>query len=200
MSDKHNKDHQQQEMARRRLLKANNVQRRRFEIMAEEAIERARAAQRDVRVQEKQALSDKIVKETMGENYHALMEIRRRVQRLKQEIKYLQDRGNTIFDVLRERGLSPNGTYNNYYLDPPANDSTRKDVCAQPGDPTIDMRIIPCRTNPAYAKLEKAMLPLQHDHEILQEAADDLRMSVWQLVTTDEIKEAIEEFRDAHNV
>ena len=53
-------------LARQRLLKANNVQRRRYEKMADEVINRAQAKQRDNLNHKKQVIYNQHVEKAMG--------------------------------------------------------------------------------------------------------------------------------------
>lgn len=192
------------ELAKRRLLKANNVQRRRFEKMADELIAKAEKQRRDDEQDERTIIMKAVVKEIMGEDLDKLLEIRRRIQSLKQQIIGYQQQAEPIKERLIQKGLT-GGTYRydsdrgwNWYLDPAVEDQKEdEDVCAKKivGDPNIRLSIKECRGNDAYVQFEQRTLDLDLERDELDAAAEDLRASIWQLVTTDEIREALETFR-----
>jgi hypothetical protein len=197
------------ELAKRRLLKANNVQRRRFEKMADELITKAERRRREDEQDERTIIMKGVVKEIMGEDLEKLLEIRRRVQSLKQQIEGYQEQAQPIKKRLIEKGLT-GGTYRydtdrgwNWYLDPdPVDPKEDEDVCAKKivGDPNIRLSIKECRGNDAFVRFEQRTLDLDLERDELEAAAEDLRASIWQLVTTDEIREALETFRKGYIV
>lgn len=198
-----NKEERAHQMAQRRLLKANNVQRRRFEKMADVLVHRAERAQRDLHNDELTILRQSVVRDAMGDDYLRLMQLRNKIQKLKDLIVAAQAEAEPIKERLAVKGIYGGGTYNNgydYYLDP---DSTeleqreKRDTCRRVvGDETIQLRIRECRGSEAYAEFEKRKLSIVSDDRALATAGEDLRASIWQLVTTDEIRQELENFRE----
>lgn len=200
MSDKKNNDQVEaarQEMAQKRLLKANNVQRRRFEMMAEELVEKAKRRlsrdHNDERIMVKKA----VIRDIMGEDYDALMALRDRIRSHKRQIEEYKKMGESIRRKLEEKGIDcSRHRAMSYYLDPPIEDEKR-DMCnTEIGDPTIQLDLRQCRGNDAFVEYEKRTLHLDEENRDLQYAAENLRASVWQLVTTDEIREELDIFRE----
>lgn len=195
------------ELAKRRLLKANNVQRRRFEKMADDLIAKAERQRRNDEQDERTIIMKAVVKEIMGDDLEKLLEVRRRIQSHKKQIIGYQMQAQPIKDRLIQKGLT-GSTYRydtnhgwNWYLDPDAEDPKEsEDVCAkkQVGDPNIRLSIKECRGNNAYVQFEQRTLDLDLEKDELEAAAEDLRASIWQLVTTDEIREALETFRKGY--
>jgi hypothetical protein len=197
-----NKEERAHQMAQRRLLKANNVQRRRFEKMADELVHRAERAQRELHNDELEILRQSVVRNAMGDDYLLLMQLRRKIQKLKDQIEAAQAEAEPIKERLAAKGIYGGGSYRNgyeYYLDP---DSTateqaeKRDTCRRVvGDETINLKIRECRGSEAYATFEQRKLAIVTDDRMLRDAGEDLRASIWQLVTTDEIRQALDNFR-----
>lgn len=196
-------------LAKQRLLKANNVQRRRFEKLADEVINRAHNKHR-ADVNDKQAvLYNESVEEAMGGELAKLLKIRAEIQKHKQAIEKLRD----ISDIkrrLNKRGIKcssgPWGTnyrgtdYGSFdfYMDPPAVDEKSEDVCERVvGNPLVQLRLMDCPNNPPYAQYLEKISTLEADRISFSEACEELRSDIWAVVTTEDIQSKLNGFKQA---
>lgn len=204
MSEKQNPD----VLAKQRLLKANNVQRRRFEKMADEVIGRASNKQRSDTSDKKQTIYNEVVEQAMGGELAKLLEIRKQIQKHKQAIEELRK----IPDIrrrLNKRGIackSGESWPTNYrgvdyghfdfYLDPPAVDEKSEDVCEKVvGNPLVQMRLMDCPNNPPYQKYLDRISDLETDRLEFDDACETLRSDIWAVVTTEDIQSKVTEFK-----
>jgi uncharacterized small protein (DUF1192 family) len=194
----------QQHMAKQRLLKANNVQRRRFEGMASDLINKARRRTREIDRGVRKHAKQAVIKEVLGDDLQLLLDYRERIQRLKQEIEQLQATvDKTVRPKIKAKGLHADKTrYSDpldYFVDPPAVDEPDDDdVCKETiGDPLMDVfSIKECRGNPTWVKFEHKVLGLDLEADVMEQHGENLMAQVWQLVTTDEIVWALQAFRE----
>ena len=203
MSEKKRDDHFEasQELAHKRLAKANNVQRRRFEKMADAAIHRAQAKQHGDRQEQRTIIEQAVVRKTMGEDYDRLMAVRDRVLSLKAQIKLYQDAADPIRKRLALAGLDTSQGYRagrnwDYYVNPVPVDPDDQSCSTVIGDPTVTLGIVHCRTKDAYVEYERKVLELDLEDDVLVDAGEQLRAAVWQLTTTDEIVAALNQFKE----
>ena len=205
MSDKSNAN---EALAKQRLLKANNVQRRRFEKLADEVINRANSNQVSVRSDAKAVLYNQQVEKAMGGELKKLLEIRAKIQSHKQEIEKLRKIGD-IKRRLNKRGIkcsTSEGWDTNYrgvdyghfdfYLDPPAVDEKSEDVCENiVGNPLVQMRLMDCPNNPPYASYQEEISGLTATSLAFDEACEELRSDIWAVVTTEDIQSKLTQFK-----
>jgi hypothetical protein len=200
MSDKSNSE----KMARQRLLKANNVQRRRFEKMAETAVNTCSRHQHNVLRDKREAVYKQVVEETMGHDLKVLLGMRDTVQSLKQQIDKVKEGAEKVRQRLVKRGISASSSsYRhplNYYIDPPAVDEKSEDVCVRTiGNPHVQLRLMECSNNEPYRDYKERIASFDHEEEAFNAAADALMADIWALTTTEEIVEAINKFREEWN-
>ena len=193
-----------QELAHKRLAKANNVQRRRFEKMADAAIHRAQAKQQSDRQEQLTIIEQAVVRKTMGEDYDRLMAVRDRVLSLKAQIKLYQDAAEPIRKRLAQVGIDTSHGYRagrnwDYYVNPVPVDPEDQSCSTVVGDPTVTLGIVHCRTKDAYVEYERRSLELDLEDDVLTDAGEQLRAAVWQLTTTDEIVDAINKLKETYD-
>lgn len=197
MSDKQNQEHQQ-EMARRRLLKANNVQRRRFEKMVDMLGGKAKRKISQDHQDEKRVLKEAIMLKHAGEEFEALVEIRNRILKLKEDIQHYVDKADVIAKKMDKKGIIL-GMYDLRYYTSPTN-SDDNAYCKNAGNPNVQGYILACRDNPVFVEYEAKTLYMDAESEELDLELEELRADVWHLVTTDEIRESITNFKERWNV
>lgn len=187
-----------EEKARRaheRGLKANNVQRRRFEKMLSESyLPQAESRIQKERNQRKELAEQGLVLEVLDGSLDRLVAIRQAILTLKNEAK-------DIAREAKEHGLAvqDNGygrTPFDFYIDPQESDVS-VDACATPGavDHLRGFLIRRCENNPWYAKLERLMERERGRSIDLQFDATELSQAIWGCVSTEEIVAKIEEFK-----
>lgn len=196
-------------LAKQRLLKANNVQRRRFEKLADEVISRANSTQHEVRQDSKATIYNQVVEKTMGGELQKLLTLRQQIQAHKQEIEKLRKIGD-IKRRLNKRGIKCSTDENwptnyqgvNYghfafYLDPPAVDEKKEDVCENiVGNPLVQMRLMDCPNNAPYAEYQENVSGLAATEMGFREACEILRGDIWAVVTTEDIQNALAKFKE----
>ena len=186
-----------------RLLKANNVQRRRFEKVADEVINRAHSKSRDDLNHTKGVLYNAAVEKAMGAELEKLLEIRKQIQKHKRAILALQETDD-IKRRLNKRGIKTADGYSyrgsgcalHFYTEPPATDEQSEDVCEViVGNHLVQLRLMDCHNNKPYADYEQAIAGLVVDEQEFSDASDDLRSQIWGVVSTDEIMQVLADFR-----
>lgn len=193
-------------LAKQRLLKANNVQRRRFEKLASEVINRAHSNQREVRTAKKAIIYNQQVEKAMGGELGKLLAIRGKIQAHKQEIIRLQKTETEgIRRRLNKRGLKTNSVVYSYrgdvdaldfYTDPPAVDEKSEDVCEViVGNPLVQMRLMDCPNNPPYAQYKENISGLSATEIAFDDACEELRSDIWAVVTTEDIQNRLAAFK-----
>jgi len=211
MSDNNDKRFEaQQQLAKKRLLKANNVQRRRLEKMVDKYESRARSELHTVNQQHHEIVRQAVVRDAVGaDDLEVLEQIQQRVLSLKEQIKYTQSLAEPVRKRLSAKGLSTKiqESYRGpldplrYYTDPEIPGPVDEDVCKEetighPGLKTLKIR--QCRSNPLWAEYERQCLDSKLDLDTLQNDAETLRAQVWALVTTDEILAALDAFKEKY--
>lgn len=183
-----------------RVYKANNVQRRRFERMAEDLAARAKSVRGHVDRDKRLIIYKDIVKKAAGDDYKKLMHARHEIIRLKREIRAIREGMEPVLESLRDKGLRCPDLYSHdtgrkYYLDP-ACDEKKKDVCSQEvGDPTVQLSMFECDKNPLYQTYQKACEPVADRTREMHLDHEALVAKIWTLTTAEEIQDAIEAFK-----
>lgn len=191
-------EHNNSEAARQRLLKANNVQRRRFERMADEFAERAKQEIRNIEREHRKVVQRSLLEEAIGkEKLGKLIELRNQLLMIKEAKRRVIDEMKRMAVELRQVGVTTNYGFNQYYLDPEEPNDNDHDVCRDPNErPDVEaFTIQQCRGNDLYAKYERKLLQDNKKDELENDILQ-LRANVWSLVTTDDITEAIMNFRN----
>ena len=192
------------DQTKQRLLKANNVQRRRFEKIADEVICRGRTKSRNDITSQKAIVYNQHVQKAMGAELSKLLVIRRQVQEKKLEIQALQESAEPIRRRLNKRGVKAIGgnNYRNdfgyleFYLDPPAEDVKNEDVCQViVGNPLVQLRLMDCQNNKPYADYTEAISKLVVDEQAYTDACEQLRSDIWSVVSTEDITAKIDAFK-----
>ena len=188
------------EQSQQRLLKANNVQRRRFEKVADELFARTSTKSRKDIQHAKDVVYNKVVEETMGNDLKVLMKIRGQIQAHKQEIAKIVEAAEKVRTRLVKRGISvPRGGYSNplnYYIDPPVTDEKQEDVCVRVvGNPHVVLDLMKCDNNAPFAEYKTRIARIVVDEQVYKDACDKLRSDIWAVVSTDEIVAKLDAFR-----
>jgi hypothetical protein len=194
------------ELQKQRLLKANNVQRRRYEKMFESvASEARRKASIDLNHQQK-VVYNQVVEETLGHDLKELLALRADIQKKKQELEELQkgERVERIRDRLVKRGVKSRiqTGYRDYdplefYTNPPAKDEKSEDVCQViVGNPLVQARLFDFPNNKPYAEYMERARALSEAQDLLHRDIQDVEATIWQVVTTDEIVTTINNFKE----
>jgi len=197
------KEQAQQEMQKRRLLKANNVQRRRFERMVGDYLGRALSVLNDVNNDHKEIVRQGVIRDALGGTLDKLNARRDRILSLKRQIETEREGIDTLRQELVDAGLRASvsswGTDPLKYFTTPSVPVVRDDTCEDKkvGDDALrELRFPDCRSNPLYIKYEAATLDVSLDEDEVRQDFEDLNAKIWQLVTTDEIVEAMNEFKE----
>lgn len=188
--------------AKQRLLKANNVQRRRFEKDADRLIKQAKSNNDEEVRDAKTRIENALVEDVMGPQLAELLLIRSQIQQAKRTIAALGQDADKIRLELGERGLtistSPWGDFGmKFYTDPPVTDEPDDpDVCKKDlGNENVQFTILSCKQNPLVSKLEGLTASLTDQTWELDEDEITLRQKIWAVISTDEIVDALNTFR-----
>ena len=177
-----------------RALKANNVQRRRFEKMVNEeyrpTAQRKVANERNLR---KELAEQGLILEVLDGSLDRLLEIRTEILALKAE-------AGEIAAEAKEHGLSVDDSGYNYafkFYTQPSKGDINPDACTQPGinEYLRGFTVRRCANNPWYEKLER-LLERERGRSIdLDFDLTELRQTIWEAVSTPEITKAINTFK-----
>lgn len=184
-----------------RLLKANNMQRRRFEKLADDAIWRAKAVQSTNNAHKKDVIYNQTVEKTMGADLQKLLELRAEIQQAKLALEELTRKAEPIRVRLNKRGIDTSSSYGNiqrfdFYLNPPAVDYKSTDVCEKVvGNPMVQLRLMDCPNNKPYAEYQKNISSLIDEEEEFAAACEELRANIWSVVSTEDILGVLAEFK-----
>lgn len=194
MADNNNTEAMQQreELARKRLLKANDAQRRKLEKMVDEIARRAAKSIAHEQGKTRVTIQKKMIRDTMGEDLERILALRDRILSLDQQLGAERAKQRELVaDAQAKYGLTC--YIDSYYVSPKPK---AQDVCDD--DPDLDVQFIirECRSNPTYAEFEALVLPMEDERIEFDLDVENLRLTVWQAVTTDEIVEAIRNFRE----
>lgn len=188
----------QADLAKTRLLKANNVQRRRFEKMADRVIAQSIDSLNTTNREDKTITEKALIREALGADYDKMIECRNRLLSLEAQKEGVRNILEGVKGRSIAKGITNSGYRSwNYYSNPTP---PEPDACSiEVGDPTIQgLHIQQCRGNDLYVELEKKTLDLDDEKMDLELASEALRADVWRLVTTDEIVDAITQFKEKH--
>lgn len=177
-----------------RALKANNVQRRRFEKMVNEeyrpTAQRKVANERNLR---KELAEQGLILEVLDGSLDRLLEIRTEILALKAE-------AGEIAAEAKEHGLSVDDSGYHYafkFYTQPNKDDINPDACTKPGinEYLRGFTVRRCANNPWYEKLER-LLERERGRSIdLDFDLTELRQTIWEAVSTPEITKAINAFK-----
>jgi hypothetical protein len=184
------------ERKRQRDLKANNVQRRRFEkLLKDDLAPRARTLVSTAKQDNKELVEQRLILTVLDGSLERLMEIRSEILKLRAE-------ANEIAEEAKQKGLSAdnNRSYGrsefDFYVDPRTSD-LNADACVKPGiiDHLRGFTVRRCPANPIYQLLERKLEAERGRDVDLQFDVSELSQNIWGLPTTTEIMEKIESFK-----
>ena len=190
----------------RKLLKANNVQRRFYVKEVDVLASQAERKHRQDMTDKKAVIYNQHVQMAMGGELQKLLDIRAQIQTHKQEIERLR---TTEMASVRRR-LNKRGVKNkvqehygrvsdalSYYTQPPMVDEKDEDICKTIiGNPQVQASLMDCTNNPPYAEYERAIIGLETETALFNDEIGTLKRQIWGVVSTDEILDLIEAFKE----
>lgn len=183
---------QRDELARKRLLKANDAQRRQSVKMMDEIRNRAKAQLNSEHMRIRNAVEKRVIRNAMGEDLERIIMLRDQILSMQERLEGERNRMKSLVDkACKDHGLDIYGT--RAYTEPRR---VEPDVCSTDVDPGNVFKIRACNSNPLYSKYRGEVSQLEDTELDFQLDAENLLMYIWQAVTTDEIVTAIQEFRE----
>lgn len=181
--------------AHARGLKANNVQRRRYEKMLNEMLAPQARTQIDKARRNRRELTEQtIVLEVLDGSLERLVAIRQSILDLKAEAHEIATEATDHGLSVDQGGYSRSGI--KYYTVPDENDNN-PDACTAPGvvDYLRGFSIRRCENNPWYTKLTSLLERERGKSVDLDFDVAELSLHIWGKVSTEEIMAEMEKFK-----